>query len=242
MEHQISDTVRIMEQTKALMAEEDIIRRKVRYLGWAFPLLIILIFIIYFSMFYSTIKNIDKEKFFARFEQQAAHILPEIGRELERIGNALLPYYTAEVEKAISGDVPGLEEKLTSEIEKFRKTFDENISNNFTEALGSLKESQKAILVREFPELEGDPEKTTQIQLALQNSMMDWIKGLLVTTLEEHALVFMDLKKVLDSSFKLDEKTKANINAESLASIWLEILNSTLHGEETILEPEKKKK
>lgn len=242
MQNNISEAVRIMEQTKSLMAEEENIRRKLRYLGWVFPIVIILIFVIYFSMFYSAIRNVDKDKFFARIEQKASFIIPEVGRELERVGNALLPHYTAEIEKVISGDIPGIEVKLTTEMEAFKKTFDEKISENFSEALSSLKGSQKAILLQQFPELEGDEAKAEQIQAALQNSMMDWMKGLLLKTLEEHALVFMDLKNVMDAGYKLDEKAKARIDAEGMASVWLEILNSTVHGEDTILPTEKKKK
>ena len=237
MEQHIGDTVRIMEQTKTLMVEEDNIRLKIRYLGWAFPILIILIFVIFVSMFYSAIKNVEREKFFTRFEQKAVHILPLVTSEVTRVANALLPHYTAEVEKALSGDVPQLEERIVTEVAEFKKSFDDTISEEFAEALEKMKNDQIVVLNERFPQLKEDKEKQQLILNSMQNAMIDWIKGLLVNTLEQHALVFMDLKGVLDSGFKMEDGDKAKIDAEGLAAIWLEILNDTVHGEGTVIDP-----
>lgn len=231
-----------LEHTRIMMKREESVRKKIKVLGWGYPVVILVIFIIFISMFASAVQNIDKDKFFSRLEMSSVYIWPRIAEELRDVGTNLLPHYSAEVDRALGQAIPELEPMIEKEMETFSDTIDGEISAVLIKALSDSKKAQEGFLLAEIPELQGDKEKTEKMLKITQGATVHWIKDKINKALQDHAMAFIDMKNVLDKKYR--RKEKESIDPEKMLSLWLELMGEKLHGTEdaVIIEPEEAKK
>jgi hypothetical protein len=229
----------ILETTKMLMEQEENLRQKKRVLGFAVPAVIIVIFIVFYLLFSSTIAGFDQDKFFARLERNIVMVYPDVGKELARVGEKLFPLYLQELEKAADQSVYLLETRFVSEMEKLQKNIEAKIAADSAATLLKVSAEQRIILLREIPQLNNDPESAEKLLVVLNNAMLGWIQDLFTKALQDHAMALIDLKKTLDRSYKLEGKDKESIDTERVLTLWLEFMNESLAGEPTIIKPAK---
>jgi hypothetical protein len=227
-----------MEETKALIEKEESIRKKMQVLRWGFPLLIIAIFFTYAYLIYDSIKSVEEDKFFARLQQNLTHIWPVVGDEMKRVGKAVYPFYTEEFQKAITDATPQLEEKFASEMDELRSSFESRVSRDLSHMLANAYQQQLEILRSEVPESAGNATGTNDVITSINAATVTWMKDLFSATLQEHAAAFLDLKNVLDKSYRLGDDAKHQIDAEQLLSLWLEVVDDSMSGK-TLIDSDK---
>lgn len=228
MQTDAKELVGILEKTKSLMEEEESIRKKMQVIRWVFPLLIVGIFALYVYLFYSTVKNVEEDKFFTKLEQNMVRVWPIFGDEFKRVAAELSPVYAQEIEKAAIDALPDLETKLTQEMEKRMVVLRERITADLNRSLGKLYEKQKTILHAEIPELAQDDKATGQVIRAVNVATIAWVEELLSKTIQDHAVALIDLKEVLDRNFRKGEEEKERIDTEQLLTLWIEVMNQSL--------------
>ena len=73
-----------------------------------------------------------------------------------------------------------------------------------------------------------------------QNASKSWTKNKLNKVMEENLYALKQMQETLDKGFKLKKGEKARLDGEQVLSLWLDVLNESLHGKDTIIVPDKK--
>jgi hypothetical protein len=241
METDANKAIGALEEAKALIEKEESIRKKMQLLRWGFPLLVLAIFGTYAYLLYDSVRSVEEDKFFARLQQNLTRIWPVVGDEIKRVGKELYPFYAEEFQKAVVDAAPELEKKFSTEMKAMQSTFETRMSQDMTRMLAEAHQQQVAILTSEIPEVADDPAATNRVITAINAATVTWMKDLFSAALQEHAVAFLDLKKVLDKNYRLADEEKGKVDAEQLLSLWLEVVDDSMSGE-TLIKPDKAKR
>ncbi len=183
----------VMEKTKNLMAQEDQIRTKMKWVSWGFPIVILLIFVIFIFLFAGTLKNFDNDRFFSKLERNLVHVYPDIGSELQRVGNELFPHYAAEFHKSMFEATPQMESVFGREMTTLQSNLEKDIVESLDDTLSAISEKQRSLLFESVPVLKDNEEATKKVIKALNNATINWVKEIFVQTLEDHTVAFIEL-------------------------------------------------
>lgn len=231
----------LLRRIEDTLSTEEELRRKNRWLSWAIPLGVILVFAIFIGLMYSSVKNIKQDRFIEALEGNSMRIWPQLTAELKRVGEKTYPVYAKAVENELSKPMPGLETKIEREISKLQANFDKSVTGKLNAAFAAVDKKQRQALLEEFPTLKNDPAKLDAMLKATQKASKDWAKERLNKVLEDSVRELKNLQQVLDKGFKLKKGEKATFESEYILTLWLEILNEKVVGKSTII-PEKKGK
>ena len=75
----------------------------------------------------------------------------------------------------------------------------------------------------------------------VQGASVSWVKEKINKAMQEHVVAFLDLRKTLDKSYRLELGEEQTVDPETMLSTWLEIMDVSLLGESTIIEEPKPK-
>ncbi len=228
MQKDAEELAGILEKTKALMEEEEGLRKKMQVIRWVFPLLIIGIFALYFYLFYSTVKNVEEEKFFTKLEQNMVRVWPIFGEEFKRVAAELSPVYAQEIENAAINSLPELEAKLAEQMQERMTVLRSKITVDLERSLAELYDKQTEILQSEIPELKDNEKATAEVVRAVNVATITWVEEMMSTAIQEHAVALIDLKEVLDRNFRKGEGEAEKIDAEQLLTLWIEAMDKSL--------------
>jgi len=241
-EEKKDDLLELLEENKQLLEKEDEVRKKVKIVGWVFPPVIIFIFGLFFYLMYSSIRNIDGEKFIDLLERESGPLLNKLSSEVSRVGDVLLPYYAKEFENMAFDAVPKLESQIDYEMKLMKDNLASKIKIKLNEKLAANAKQQQALLENEFPGLKDNQEKSEEIKTRIEEITKQWINEKLVEALDNHLVALEQLKKTLNTHMVKKGETEEKVNPEDLLSVWLEIMGEKIHGDDATIMPKKKKK
>ncbi len=244
MEEKGKNAVKVLEEVASRMEKEEELRKKIKWVNWGFPVVVIIVFLIFLSNMYSAVKNIKSEHFIAKLEQNSLRVWPKLTGELKRVGEAVFPIYAKELDAMLTKPIPDMDKKIENETASLQKVLDDKIKVNINTAFKKIHEQQKKMLAAKFPTLAKDPKKLDAMLAMTQNASKAWTKGKLTKVMEENLYALKQMQETLDKGFRLKkgDKAKGRLDGEQVLSLWLDVLNESLHDKDTIIEPDKKAK
>ena len=135
-----------------------------------------------------------------------------------------------------------MDKKIEKETASLQKALDEKIKGNINGTFKKMDAAQKKMLAAKFPDLAKDPAKLEAMHKMTQNASKNWTKNKLTKVMEDNLYALKRMQETLDKGFKLKKGEKARLDGEQVLSLWLDVLNESLHGKDTIIEPDKKAK
>jgi len=240
MEEKGKSAVSVLEEVTARLEREEELRKKIRWVSWGFPIVVIVVFLIFLSNMYSAVKNIKSEHFIAKLEQNSLKVWPKLTKEIKRVGEQVFPVYAKELDTILTKPIPDMDKKIEKETQSLQLALDEKIKGNINVAFKKIDSQQKMMLATKFPELAKDPKKFEAMLKMTQNASKNWTKNKLNKVMADNLYALKQMQETLDKGFKLNKGEKARLDGEQVLSLWLDVLNESLHGKDTIIEPDKK--
>ena len=242
MEEKGKNAVKVLEEVTARLEKEEELRKKIKWVSWGFPVVIIIVFLIFLSNMYSAVKNIKSEEFIAKLERNSLKVWPKLTKEVKRVGEQVFPVYAKELDNILTKPIPDMDKKIEKETQSLQVALDEKIKGNVNMAFKKIDAQQKKMLATRFPELAKQPEKFEAMLKMTQTASKNWTKNKLNKVMEQNLYALKQMQETLDKGFKLKKGQKARLDGEQVLSLWLDVLNESLHGKDTIIEPDKKAK
>ena len=242
MEEKGKNAVKVLEEVTARLEKEEELRKKIKWVSWGIPLVVIIVFAIFLTNMYSAVKNIKSEQFITKLERNSLKVWPKLTKEVKRVGEQVFPVYAKELDNILTKPIPDMDKKIEKETQSLQVALDEKIKGNVNMAFKKIDAQQKKMLATRFPELAKQPEKFEAMLKMTQTASKNWTKNKLNKVMEQNLYALKQMQETLDKGFKLKKGQKARLDGEQVLSLWLDVLNESLHGKDTIIEPDKKAK
>ena len=240
MEEKGKNAVKVLEEVTARLEKEEELRKKIKWVSWGIPLVVIIVFAIFLTNMYSAVKNIKSEQFITKLERNSLKVWPKLTNELKRVGEQVYPVYAKELDTILTKPIPDMDKKIEKETQSLQVALDAKIKGNINTAFKKIDVQQKKMLETKFPALAKDKKKLEAMLKMTQNASKSWTKNKLNKVMEENLYALKQMQETLDKGFKLKKGEKARLDGEQVLSLWLDVLNESLHGKDTIIVPDKK--
>lgn len=223
----------------ALVAAHREMTRKMRVVTLAFPLILMLIVVGYLITILNQIKAVDLGAVGASFSSKASSLWPEIDDHLISVASEAQPVLAKALQDVAVEMGPQFEQRLQGDIEQMTANLERDFRAAVAEALETVRERQRAILVREVPEIAHNQTKQDKVLDSVQDAVVKWSVRQLNTRFDDHLVAMEEIRKTLEKSYMHPEGVPAA--PEDALSIWLDLMNESIGGEESALIPDDKK-
>ena len=151
MEEKGKNAVKVLEEVTARLEKEEELRKKIKWVSWGIPLVVIIVFAIFLTNMYSAVKNIKSEQFITKLERNSLKVWPKLTNELKRVGEQVYPVYAKELDTILTKPIPDMDKKIEKETQSLQVALDAKIKGNINTAFKKIDVQQKKMLETKFP-------------------------------------------------------------------------------------------
>lgn len=200
-----------------------------------FPTIIIIVVVWNVYALVRQVQDIDTEAVANHMEAQFHKLWPRIEEDLAMIAKDLEPVLEAEISKQAAQMGPKLDARLESDVEALKKKVEKDFQTEVEKALEEIERRQRQVLVDHIPDLKGDKKAQDRVLEAVRVSLLKWSMKQLTSTLHEHMIAMESIRRTLQRSYTAPAGTK--VDAEEAVVLWLDLMNESVGGDNTILAP-----
>lgn len=221
-------------QTALIEAHKEA-KKRARMLRIIFPLLIILIVVFNVYAMAQQVENLDTEALATETESRFHKLWPRLEEDLALVASDLEPVLKKELERQAAKLGPKLDRRLEKDVEVLKAQVDKDFRTELIRALEEIEQRQRNVLIEHIPELKNDKKGQDRVLEQVRVSLTKWCMKQLNTTLHEHVVALEQIRRTLQRGYVAAPGAKAD--AEEALSIWLELMNDAVGGDDTILAP-----
>lgn len=210
-------------------------KSRMRMLRITFPLIIIIIVVWNVYALAKQVEDIDTEAVASHMEGQFHKLWPRIEEDLTMIAKDIEPVLEAEINKQSAKMASKIDARLQSDVEALKKQVEKDFTIEVERALDEVERRQRQVLVDHIPELKGDAKAQDKVLAAVRVALLKWSMKQLTSTLHEHMVAMENIRRTLQKSYTAPAGAK--VDAEDAIVLWLDLMNESVGGDNTILAP-----
>ena len=222
-------------ESAALIAAHQAAKKRLRAVRIVFPLLVISLVVFNVYALAQQVKSVDPNDIAAGLESEFHKLWPRIEEDLTLVASNLEPVLSEELEKQAAALGPKLDKRLERDVEELKRQVEADFMIELERALDEIERRQRSAIVEHIPEFKGNRKAQDRVLEQVRVSLTKWCMKQLTSTLHEHMLAMEQIRKTLQRSYIA--KAGAKVDMEETVSIWLELMNESVGGDDTILAP-----
>jgi hypothetical protein len=224
----------------ALVEAHKSATRKLRLVSVLLPVVFMSVIFAYLASIADQIKHIDSAAVGAKLSDRVNALMPDIQSSLTEIADAVQPKLYEALETEGLAMAPQIEHRLQSDVESTTKNAKNDMEVATKTAMAKQTDAQRALLVKEFPQLASDTAAQDKVLAAMTSGLVQWETRQLDATVAEHLNAMEQLHKTLQQSYS--KKTNEEADPEDALMTWLNLMNEHVGGNQKILGTEKNSK
>lgn len=217
----------VLQLENAIQANDSALKRAARTsVGVASALLLVISCFLFLS-FAHLQREMTREKITQSLSQELTEVSPLAFKELNQLGQDLLPIYIAELKKQIETKWPDVARQVQNEMDKLSDTLFAEAHELLSESEHRVLESTSQALFACYPQLK-DPKR----RLALEQRIHGICEESLVQSLERFdSLYSRDIARVEETLFRFDvtdsHETTTDLQKKFI-HLWLQLLDQEI--------------
>lgn len=218
-----------------LIARHKAVKGRLRSLRIIYVVVVGVLVVGYIWSIVNQVRNVDVEAIASRLEEGAHRLLPRVEQHLIDVANHIEPVLRKELESQGKKLEKRLEKVVEKESEQLKQRLTSQFEARVDKVLNEIKEDQKRVLVKHIPELAGNTKAQEQVADAVRAGLLKWSMKQLTHTFHEHLLAMEQIRKTLTESYAQRGPDAKQVQPDDAVMIWLELMNETIGGDDTIL-------